>query len=116
MQFSVIEKKSNDLYVIYDMQTGGKCCCSLYTLRQLQNMGNTVYGLHLDRTRNVVQEMTKEGKIRVKHTVYSVDETKRSATTISNGIPLTREEKKKLKEKQELQKEEDKKRKNSNIC
>ena len=109
MQFSVIEKKSNDLYVIYDMQTGGKCCCSLYTLRQLQNMGNTVYGLHLDRTRNVVQEMTKEGKIRVKHTVYSVDETKRSATTISKGIPLTKEEKKKLKEKQELQKEEEKK-------
>ena len=92
MQFSVIEKKSNDLYVIYDMQTGGKCCCSLYTLRQLQSMGNTVYGLQLDRTRKVVQEMTKEGKVRLKHTVYSVDEIKRSAITISKGIPLRKEE------------------------
>lgn len=111
--YILLEKKNSDLYVIYDMQTKGKCCCSLYTIKQLVEMGHSVYGYRVINGKVVIDECTINGEVRVTKKVYDIDLTKRSASTIVKGIPLSREEKETIKNKtivKEQQKKEEKQR------
>lgn len=97
MVFYIIEKKANDLYVIYDSMNGGMCCCTPYTIKQLIELGHEIPGVILSPKFSVTI-LTKSGEVAKKYRVYNVDETKRSAVTIAKGIKLTREEKRALKE------------------
>lgn len=97
MVYHIIEKKANDLYVIYDVANGGMCCCTPYTIKQLIEMGHEIPGVVLS-PKFYVTILTKAGDVAKKSKVYDVDETKRSAVTIAKGLKPTRAEKKALKE------------------
>lgn len=87
MVFYIIEIKARDLYVIYDAQNQGVCCCSLYTIKQLTDMGHSVIGYDPTRPRNCVFEVDLNGKPRQKKApIACEDETKRSAVTIARGL------------------------------
>lgn len=114
LYYIILERKGSDLFVIYDMQTKGKCCCSLYTIKQLVEMGHSVYGYRVINGRAVIDECTINGEVRVTKKVYDIDLTKRSASTIIKGIKLTKEEKESIRNNQkerEEQKKEDIRRK-----
>lgn len=88
MKFIVVEIKQKDLYTIYDADNKGVCCCSAYTLAQLQALGHTIIGFNTVAAGRIsVKECGLDGKPREKKApVICTDETKRSASTIARGL------------------------------
>lgn len=88
MVFIVVEKKDKDLYVIYDKENGGVCCCSLYTIKQLTEMGHKVIGYSVVNGRRSITEHNLDGSISKRKAVETccADTTKRSAVTIAGGL------------------------------
>lgn len=88
MKFIVVEIKQKNLYAIYDADNKGVCCCSAYTLAQLQAAGHTVIGFSTDAAGKLhIKECGLDGKPREKKApVMCTDETKRSAGTIARGL------------------------------
>ena len=89
MNLCVVEIKNKDLFVVYDTDGGGVCCCTLYTLKQLV----TEYKVNIKGF-----ELSHNGKYKVWECLFNGvkrqnkapsmcnDETKRSATTIVKGL------------------------------
>lgn len=88
MHFRIVEIKNNDLYVIYDVDNGGVCCCSRYTLMKLiSEYKQQIEGVKLGKRNLEIQEVGLDGKLRMKKaSVICEDETKRSAVTIMKGL------------------------------
>lgn len=88
MVFIIVEKKDKDLYVIYDKENGGVCCCSLYTIKQLIDMGHKVIGYSVVNGRSSITEHNLDGSISKRKAVETccADTTKRSAVTIAGGL------------------------------
>lgn len=87
MNFSIIEIKDKDLYVIYDMLNKGVCCCSKYTIKELLNQGHQIYGVSVRNDKLNIVECDLQGNIREKKASNSCNDlTKRSASTISRGL------------------------------
>lgn len=87
MRFCIVEKKDTDLFTIYDMENGGVCCCSKYTVSQLLDMGHTIYGVQKTARGLGIVEVGLDGKPRQKKApVICTDTTKRSAVTIAKGL------------------------------
>ena len=87
MNFSIIEIKDKDLYVIYDMLNKGACCCSKYTIKELLNQGHQIYGVSVRNDKLNIVECDLQGNIREKKASNSCNDlTKRSASTISRGL------------------------------
>lgn len=86
--YRVVEVKSNDLFVLYDVECGGVCCCSKYTINQLmQDYGAKVEGVTVTPKGIRVQEVGLDGKVRAKKApIICEDEIKRSAVTIIKGL------------------------------
>lgn len=101
MEFSIIEKRDNDRFVLYDMKNKGKACASKYTIKQLVENGHKVYGYgkKISICSVTGREITKSMKY------PDVPDTKRSLATFEAGIKLSRAEKKLNKEKAEKKKE-----------
>lgn len=95
MNFEIVARKDTDRYVIKDCQTGGMCCCSKYTIKQLIDLGHTVKGVKL----NPFTVKLAGGS------VENIPDTKRSATTILKGIkPAVCKQQKKIVKVSRLQK------------
>lgn len=88
MQFIIVEIKQKDLYTIYDVENKGVCCCSTYTLAQLQSAGHKITGFTVNSDGKYgVKECGLDGKPRTKKApIICADETKRSAVTIAKGL------------------------------
>lgn len=88
MHFRIVEIKNNDLYVIYDADNGGVCCCSKYTVNQLLNdYKQQIDGVTLTAKGINIQEVSLDGVIRAKKApMICEDTTKRSAVTIMKGL------------------------------
>lgn len=86
--FRVVEVKNNDLFVLYDVECGGVCCCSKYTINQLmQDYGAKIEGVTVTEKGIRAQELGLDGKVRAKKApIICEDETKRSAATIMRGL------------------------------
>lgn len=78
MTYEIVSKRDADRFVIRDCQTGGMCCCSKYTIKQLIEMGHLVRGVKL----NPFNIMFVGGNS------SDVPDTKRAATTIAKGLKL----------------------------
>lgn len=86
MNFCIIEKKDKDLFVIYDTENKGACCCTGYTIKQLMEKHN-VQGATMKNGRLNVIEVDLDGKPREKKAPNCCDDlTKRSASTIEKGL------------------------------
>ena len=87
MNFSIIEVKDKDLFVIYDMENKGACCCTKYTITELLKMGHNICGAKIVNGRLKIVECDLNGNIRNKKAPHCCDDlTKRSASTISKGL------------------------------
>ena len=87
MNFSIIEIKDKDLFVIYDMGNKGVCCCTKYTITELLKMGHYIYGATIVNGRLKILECDLNGNIRNKKASNCCDDlTKRSASTILKGL------------------------------
>lgn len=88
MNFSIIEIKDKDLFVIYDMENKGACCCTKYTITELLKMGHNIYGTNVVNGRLKILECDLNGNIRNKKASNCCNDlTKRSASTIVKGLP-----------------------------
>lgn len=76
MNFEIVSKRDTDRFVIRDLKSKGMCCCSRYTIKQLLDMGHTVYGVRLNPF-----TVKPAGGV-----TDAVPDTKRAATTIVKGI------------------------------
>ncbi len=101
MEFSIVEKRDNDRFVLYDMKNKGKACASKYTIKQLIDNGHTVYGYGKKIT--ICGVTGKEINKAMKYP--DVPDTKRSLSTFEAGIKPSRAEKKLNKEKAKKKKE-----------
>lgn len=102
--FIVIGQKDDDCYVIQDMREGmgGKCSVSRYTLLQLFDLGFRILGIQPKNGKLGVHDVvcynvTGERSTRI-NSYPSVEDIKRSASTVSKGLKLSRAEKKQRKE------------------
>ena len=87
MNFSIIEVKDKDLFVIYDMENKGACCCTKYTVTELLKMGHNICGAKIVNGRLKIVECDLNGNIRNKKAPNCCDDlTKRSPSTISKGL------------------------------
>lgn len=102
MEFSIVEKRDNDRFVLHDMKNKGKACASKYTIKQLIANGHKVYGF--DGKNITICSIT--GTPSKKEMKYSdIPDTKRSLSTFEAGIKPSRAEKKTNKEKAAKKKE-----------
>lgn len=76
------------MYVIYDADNGGVCCCSKYTVNQLLNdYKQQIDGVTLTAKGINIQEVSLDGVIRTKKApIICENTTKRSAVTIIKGL------------------------------
>lgn len=89
MHLRLVEVKNDDLFVVYDVDNGGVCCCSRYTLmRLISEYKQQIEGVTLGKRNLEIQEVgLLDGKLRMrKAPVICEDETKRSAVTIMKGL------------------------------
>ena len=87
MNFSIIEVKDKDLFVIYDMENKGACCCTKYTITELLKMGHNICGAKIVNGRLKIVECDLNGNIRNKKAPNCCDDlTKRSPSTINKGL------------------------------
>ena len=87
MNFSIIEVKDKDLFVIYDMENKGACCCTKYTVTELLKMGHNICGAKIVNGRLKIAECDLNGNLRNKKAPNCCDDlTKRSPSTISKGL------------------------------
>lgn len=89
MHLRLVEVKNDDLFVVYDVDNGGVCCCSRYTLmRLISEYKQQIEGVTLGKRNLEIQEVgLLDGKLRMrKAPVICADETKRSAVTIMKGL------------------------------
>lgn len=83
MLFYVIQKLNAKECILYDEKNGGVCCCTIYTLNQLINMGHKIVGFN----GKDLYEVDLKGNAREnKAPNMCEDLTKRSAVTISKGL------------------------------
>lgn len=85
----LVEIKGKDLFTIYDVENGGVCCCSKYTLEQLvKEYKQPVDGVMLkdDGTLQII-ELNLDGAVRIrKSSIICENETKCSAEAILKGL------------------------------
>ncbi len=87
MYFSIIEIKDKDLFVIYDMENKGACCCTRYTITELLKMGHNICGAKIVNDRLKIVECDLNGNVRNKKAPNCCDDlTKRSPSTITKGL------------------------------
>lgn len=115
MEFSIVEKRDNDRFVLYDLKNKGKACASKYTIKQLINAGHKVYGYN---NKNITICSISGVPVKKEIKYKDISDTKRSFATFTSGITPSRAEKKankekaiKKKETMKTKKEEEEKRK-----
>lgn len=102
MEFSIVEKRDNDRFVLHDIKNKGKACASKYTIKQLVENGHTVHGF--DGKKITICSISGT-PVKKKANYTEVPDTKRSLSTFEAGIKPTRAEKKLNKEKAQKKKE-----------
>lgn len=102
MEFSIVEKRDNDRFVLYDMQNKGKACASKYTIKQLINNKHIVHGYS---DKGIVICSTTGTPVKRKIKYNDIPDTKRSTVTFEAGIKPSRAEKKANKTKANKRKE-----------
>lgn len=83
MLFYVVQKLNNKECIIYDVENSGVCCCTVYTLNQLIEMGHQVVGYD---GKKLFEVDLKGNKRENKAPIMCEDLTKRSAVTIAKGL------------------------------
>lgn len=96
MEFSIVEKRDNDRFVLHDVKNKGKACASKYTIKQLINNGHIIHGFN---GKEIVICSITGVPVKKQIKYENIPNTKRSLSTFESGIKPNRTEKKLNKDK-----------------